>query len=84
MNAFRKQAQPTVADDTYLPELESDELMADAVSFVQTSATVAEAAAGCEVCVYVLENKEQHQPYLCRGLKTPDQQQSVRDSFRLL
>jgi len=25
----------------------------------------------CEVCVFVVENKEQHQPYLCRGLKDP-------------
>ena len=32
-----------------LPELESDELMTDAVSFVQTSATVAEAAAALSV-----------------------------------
>lgn len=23
----------------------------------------------CEVCMYVMENKMQHQPYLCRGLK---------------
>jgi len=23
----------------------------------------------CEVCMYVLENKQQHQPYLCKGLK---------------
>lgn len=28
----------------------------------------------CEVCVYVVENKEQHQPYLCRGLKDPSYQ----------
>ncbi len=25
----------------------------------------------CEVCVFVIENKEQHQPYLCRGLRDP-------------
>lgn len=31
----------------------------------------------CEVCVYVVENKEQHQPYLCRGLKDPNYQKSV-------
>eukprot|EP00742_Colponemidia_sp_Colp-10_P000534 GILJ01000582.1.p1 GENE.GILJ01000582.1~~GILJ01000582.1.p1 ORF type:complete len:348 (+),score=44.36 GILJ01000582.1:71-1045(+) len=29
----------------------------------------------CEVCVYVIENKEQHQHYLCRGLKDPAYQQ---------
>lgn len=34
------------------------------------------AVGACEVCVYVVENKEQHQPYLCRGLKDPSYQQS--------
>lgn len=29
----------------------------------------------CEVCSYVLENKMQHQPYLCKGLKDPNYQQ---------
>jgi hypothetical protein len=28
----------------------------------------------CEVCMYVLENKMQHQPYLCKGLKDPHYQ----------
>ena len=28
----------------------------------------------CEVCMYVVENKEQHQPYLCKGLKDPHYQ----------
>lgn len=32
----------------------------------------------CEVCTYVLENKEMLQPYLCRGLKDPSQQLTVR------
>lgn len=32
--------------------------------------------AGCEVCVYVVESKQQHQPYLCRGLKDPNYQKS--------
>lgn len=32
----------------------------------------------CDVCTYVLENKEMLQPYLCRGLKTPGQQMAVR------
>jgi hypothetical protein len=32
---------------------------------------------GCEVCVYVIENKQQHQPYLCRGIKDPGQQKQV-------
>jgi hypothetical protein len=31
---------------------------------------------GCEVCVYVIENKEMHQPFLCRGLKDPAYQQT--------
>lgn len=31
---------------------------------------------GCEVCVYIIENKEQHQPYLCRGLKDPIHQKN--------
>jgi hypothetical protein len=40
-------------------------------------AAVATAGGGsdeCDVCTYVLENKEMQQPYLCRGLKTPLQQ----------
>jgi len=28
----------------------------------------------CEVCVYILENKEQHQSYLCRSLQEQSQQ----------
>jgi len=47
-----------------------------------TSSSSASASSGseaamvgaCEVCVYVIENKEQHQPYLCRGLKDPNYQ----------
>ena len=54
---------------------------ADNVSMVELSSAVQSAAANCEVCVYVIENKAQHQPYLCRGLKTPDQQQSVSLHF---
>lgn len=34
------------------------------------------AAGSCEVCVYVLENKQMHQPFLCRGLKDPAYQQT--------
>ena len=30
---------------------------------------------GCEVCVYVLENKQMRQPFLCRGLKAAQYQQ---------
>lgn len=51
---------------------------ADPVSFLQTQAQVGRAQGGCEVCVYVVENKQQHQPYLCRGLRDPAYQQSVR------
>merc|ERR1712028_148277 len=36
----------------------------------------AEAMGRCEVCVYVIENKEGHQPYLCRGLRDPHYQQT--------
>lgn len=45
----------------------------------KTSATagVTGAASGCEVCVYVVENKQMHQPFLCRGLKDPAYQQTV-------
>jgi hypothetical protein len=39
-------------------------------------------ASDCEVCVYVVENKQMHQPFLCRGLKDPAYQQTV--SFLLL
>lgn len=51
-----------------------------ALSFLEVSSKAAQS--GCEVCVYVIENKEQHQPFLCRGLKAPSQQQTVR-SFSL-
>jgi len=34
----------------------------------------AEATEGCEVCVYAVENKQQHQSYLCRGLANVVQQ----------
>jgi len=30
----------------------------------------------CEVCIFVVENKQQHQPYLCRGLKDPNYQKA--------
>lgn len=55
---------------------------ADPVSFLQTQAQVGRAQGGCEVCVYVVENKQQHQPYLCRGLRDPAYQQSVRSRSR--
>merc|ERR1712028_143133 len=41
----------------------------------------AEAMGRCEVCVYVIENKEGHQPYLCRGLRDPHYQQTVSVVF---
>lgn len=44
------------------------------VSFLEVGTKAAQS--GCEVCVYVIENKEQHQPFLCRGLKAPSQQQT--------
>ena len=42
------------------------------------AAAPAAAPNACEVCTYVLENKEMLQPYLCRGLKEPAQQITVR------
>jgi len=45
-----------------------------AMSLLQVGTGKAQSA--CEVCVYVIENKEQHQPFLCRGLKAPSQQQT--------
>lgn len=44
-------------------------------SFLQVQA---KEAGGCEVCMYVIENKQHHQPYLCRGIKDPAYQQTVR------
>jgi hypothetical protein len=49
---------------------------AEPTSFVELGAAAGKPAGGCEVCVYVVENKEQHQPFLCRGLKPPQYQQS--------
>lgn len=60
------------------------------LSLVEVSSTVSEESGeggggseselvgACEVCVFVIENKEQHQPYLCRGLKDPNYQKAVR------
>lgn len=51
-------------------------------SFLQVAskalAKVGVIANGCEICNYVMENKQMHQPFLCRGLKDPAQQQTVR------
>ena len=53
----------------------------DSTSFLQTAtkalAKVGVIANGCEICNYVMENKQMHQPFLCRGLKDPAQQQTV-------
>jgi len=38
----------------------------------------------CEVCVFVIENKEQHQPYLCRGLKDPNYQKACVETMESL
>jgi len=46
------------------------------LNLVEVGSKVSVPQGGCEVCVYVLENKEQHQPFLCRGLKSPAYQQS--------
>eukprot|EP00941_MAST-03F_sp_MAST-3F-sp1_P002151 g2151.t1 len=45
-------------------------------SFLEVASKAGAVAGGCEVCVYVVENKEQHQPFLCRGLKPPQYQQA--------
>lgn len=47
-----------------------------ALSFLQTSVSMSKAVDGCDICVYVIQNKELHQPFLCRGLKEPSQQQT--------
>ena len=48
-----------------------------ASSFLEVSSKAGvKAAGGCEVCVYVVENKQMHQPFLCRGLKDPAYQQT--------
>ena len=53
------------------------ESLLEVASTAQSGAGVMGAAASCEVCVYVVENKQMHQPFLCRGLKDPAYQQSV-------
>ena len=53
------------------------ESLLEVASTTQSGAGVMGAAASCEVCVYVVENKQMHQPFLCRGLKDPAYQQSV-------
>ena len=46
-------------------------------SFLEVASGVSvKGAGGCEVCVYVVENKQMHQPFLCRGLKDPAYQQT--------
>lgn len=49
----------------------------------QSKAEVTSAASGCEVCVYVVENKQMHQPFLCRGLKDPAYQQTVSNLLHI-
>ena len=49
----------------------------EVASKTSAKAGVTGAASGCEVCVYVVENKQMHQPFLCRGLKDPAYQQTV-------
>ncbi len=54
--------------------------VAAATSFLQLSGQAKEGAlgmqGGCEVCVYVMENKQMRQPFLCRGLKAAQYQQA--------
>lgn len=38
----------------------------------------------CDVCTYALENKEMLQPYLCRGLRDPQQQIAVCSTAAIL
>lgn len=42
-------------------------------SFLETGNLVG----GCEICGYVVEQKEAMQPFLCRGIRDPAQQQTV-------
>ena len=59
----------------------SHRTMPQGTSFLQIAtkalAKVGVIANGCEICNYVMENKQMHQPFLCRGLKDPAQQQTV-------
>jgi hypothetical protein len=48
------------------------------VSPAPSAGAVAGGQDDCDVCTYVLQNKELLQPYLCRGLNTPSQQLAVR------
>jgi hypothetical protein len=53
------------------------ESLLEVASTAQSKVGVLAAASACEVCVYVVENKQMHQPFLCRGLKDPAYQQTV-------
>ena len=44
---------------------------------VATTSKAKAVVGGCEVCIYVMQNKQMHQPFLCRGLKDPAYQQTV-------
>lgn len=61
-NTAAKLSRPSTAGPQSFLEVESG-----------ASATGMEGA--CEVCVYVLENKQMRQPFLCRGLKAAQYQQ---------
>ena len=60
------------------------ESLLEVASTSQSKVGVTGAASACEVCVYVVENKQMHQPFLCRGLKDPAYQQTVSGVFCLL
>eukprot|EP00753_Platysulcus_tardus_P007260 PLAT1500.1.p1 GENE.PLAT1500.1~~PLAT1500.1.p1 ORF type:complete len:183 (+),score=55.69 PLAT1500.1:64-612(+) len=45
-------------------------------ALIQTGMTTRLPQGACEVCVYVVENKQMRQPFLCRGLKDPAYQQT--------
>ena len=59
-----------------IPDSKSTSLLEVAAAARAKATTKVKGAGGCEVCVYVVENKQMHQPFLCRGLKDPAYQQT--------
>jgi hypothetical protein len=70
------------ADEEETSEEEEAETESEDTALLQVSAGATAKAAddieNCEVCTYIVANKEQHQSYLCRGLAAESQQKVVR------
>lgn len=69
-NKYPEYAEKLFGEVVAAAEVERREDASSVTSFLQVGSQ-----SPCEVCIYVIENKEQHQPFLCRGLKDPAQQQ---------